>query len=165
MAAAAAALLGTSSAAAREPYLHLALQGALSRYSGDGLPRECARGRRCAAGDSVAAHLGIRVVEGFDAHFALRKTWTDHPGVIYAPSGGVAWWPSQGVFSTRVYTAVGLVLAPGSVGFDAHLGGDLIVFPVKFLGLGLSGEIGPVGFFGGSTLRNSHVGAAIHLRF
>ena len=165
MAAAIAALLSTNPAAAQEqPHLDLALQAALSRYSGRGLLRGCERGTGCAVGNSLAAQLGVRVAEGFDAVFTLRKVWADDSSRVYAPSVGVAWWPSEGVFATRITTAVGLVVAPGTVGFDAHIGGELMVFPVIWFGLGLAGEIGPVGWLGGSSLKASHVGAVVHLR-
>ena len=164
MAAAIAALLSTSPADAQEPHLDLALQPALSRYSGRGLPRVCERGNGCAVGNSLAAQIGVRVAEGFDAILTFREVWADHPSRVYEPSVGVAWWPSEGVFSTRIYTAVGLVVVPGSVGFDAHIGGELMVFPVIWFGLGLAAEIGPVGLLRGASLKTSHVGFAIHLR-
>ncbi len=164
MAAAIAALLSTNPAAAQEPHLDLALQSALSRYSGRGLPRVCERGDGCAVGKSLAAQLGVRVAEGFDAIFKFRAVWADHPSRVHEPSVGVAWWPSEGVFSTRIYTAVGLVLVPGTIGFDAHIGGELMISPAACFGLGLAGEIGPVGFLGGSSLKTSHVGFVIHLR-
>ena len=164
MAAAIAALLSTSPAAAREPHLDLVLQTALSRYSGRGLPRVCERGNGCAVGNSLAPQLGVRVAEGFDAVFTFRKVWVDHSSRVYEPSVGVAWWPSEGVFATRIYTAVGLVVVPETVGFDAHIGGELMVFPVIWFGLGLAGEVGPVGWLGGSPLRTSHLGAVVHLR-
>jgi hypothetical protein len=164
MAAAIAALLSTNPAAAQEPQLDLVLQTALSRYSGRGLPLVCERGNGCAVGNSVAAQLGVRVAEGFDVVLKFREVWADHPSRIYEPSVGVAWWPSEGVFTSRITTAVGLVVAPGTVGFDAHIGGELMVFPVIWFGLGLAGEIGPVGWLGGSSLKTSHVGAVVHLR-
>jgi hypothetical protein len=160
----AALFFANPASAGREPHLDLVLQPGLSHYTGDGLPRVCEGGRGCAAGDSLAARLGLRVAEGFDAVFAFRKAWADHPSRIYEASLDVAWWPTEGIFSSRLYLGAGVVLVPGTAGFDAHLGGELMVFPVNFFGLGLAAEIGPVGFLGGSSLRTSHLGAAIHLR-
>jgi len=151
--------------AVERPVLDVSLEPGLGLYVGQGLPARC-ENSGCAAGPSLAAQLGARVTPMIDVIAGWRHVWSsDRPNRIDEPALGVALWPSpvQTFLAARVYATLGPILIPDHVGFEARVGGEFILFPARWGGAGIAGEVG-LGLLRGSGIGSLHVGAVFHFR-
>ncbi len=161
-----ASLVSASPASEVErPTLDVSVEPGLGLYLGQGLPGRCDN-LGCAAGPSLTVQLGARVAPTVDIVAGWRHVWSsNHPSRIDEPAVGVALWPStvQTLFMPRVYATVGPVLTPDHSGFEAQIGGELVLFLARWGGLGIASEY-ELGLLNGSGLSSLHIGAVFHLR-
>ncbi len=168
IAAAVAALVSASPGGDVErPRLDLSVEPGLGLYLSQAFGPKCRDTRGCAAGPSVAAQFGVRVAPTIDAVIGWRHVWSSSPpSRIDEPAAGLAWWPgtSQTSFAARFYATVGPVFTPYQSGFEGQIGGEFIVFPQRWVGLGLASQF-ELGVLDSAEIDSLHLGAVLHFRF